>query len=51
MSRRRALLATLLAFSLIALTFALYPRLRAAAGPQIEVRVSTICPARPQKPS
>jgi len=48
MPRRRALLAAFLALALIALTVALYPRLRAAAGPQIESRVATVCPGRPQ---
>lgn len=48
MPRRRALLATLLALTLVTLTVALYPRLRAAAGPQIESRVATVCPGKPQ---
>jgi hypothetical protein len=48
MPRRRALLATLLVLALVTLTVALYPRLRAAAGPQIESRVATVCPAAPQ---
>ena len=48
MPRRRALLSAVLVLTLITLTAALYPRLRAAAGPQIESRVATVCPAAPQ---
>jgi hypothetical protein len=50
MPRRRALFSAVLVLTLIALTVALYPRLRAAAGPQpqIESRVATVCPATPQ---
>lgn len=48
MPRRRTLLAAFLVLALVTLTVALYPRLRAAAGPQIESRVATVCPATPQ---